>query len=60
MTRPPPSLSSHSWLSPGSMVSPLVRVVVAGDSEGAAGASGPVAKEMDAAASAFCNNTTND
>ena len=49
-----PSLSSHSWLSPGSIVSPLVGVVVAGDSGAAAGVSGPVAEVLGASARVFC------
>ena len=40
-----PSLSWHSCLSPGSMVSPLVGVVVADDSGAAAGVSGPPSAE---------------
>ena len=51
--RPSPSLSNHLWLSPGSIVSPLVEVVVAGDSGATAGVSGPVAEMLGASASAF-------
>ena len=54
MKGPSPSSSSHSWLSLGSIVSPLVGVVVAGDSGAAAGVSGPVAEVLGASARAFC------
>ena len=52
--RPSPSLSSHSWLSPGSMVSPRMGFVVAGDSGAAAGVSGLVAEVLSASARGFC------
>ena len=55
MKRPSsPSLSSHSWLSPRSIASPLVDVIVAGDSGAAAGVSGPVAEVLGVYAINFC------
>ena len=55
MKRPSPSLSSHSWLSPGNIVSPLMGVVVADDSGPVAGVSRPVAAVLGASsARAFC------
>ena len=41
--RASPSVSCHSWLSPGSMVSPIVAIVMAGDSGADDGASGSLA-----------------
>ena len=50
--RSSPTLSWHSCLSPGSMVSPLVAIVVAGDSAAADEASGPLAGALGVAARA--------
>ena len=52
----PVVVQPHSWLLPGSIVSPLAGVVLAGDSGAAAGVSGHLAEVLGASATSFCSS----